>query len=178
MAQIKIQNAKKVQELFRALPNSMKEVGLDLIRREFEVAVKDAQVIANSHYYNGDLAAGIKLDLIEGKYHYRSTAPHSAFAEFGTKEMYQRRPGFEKWAQQFRKKQINTSGTPKERIYEWASRRQIPKKFWFAVYKKIMDRGMNAIGVNNNGFFIAPYNDAKLRIVKKLKTLLADALKK
>ncbi len=183
-AKITIQNAKRIQNLFRSLPDAMKGVANDLIVREFEVAVKEAKSIANTAKYTGELSDGIRLELVEGKYQYKSTAKHAAFAEFGTRGSYRPVSGFERWAMQYKGIRINQSGTAWERIKAWAEYRGIEEKFHSAIYRKIVlqkgkDGGMKAIPhPNHGGYFLPPYIRAKGRIVRKLKQLLAQANKK
>lgn len=172
---IQIKNAKQIQNLFRQLPDSLKQVGLDLIKEEFTVAAKEAQSLASAHDYTGELSSGIRLEEVEGKYVYKSEAPHSAFAEFGTRSRYQRRAGFENWAKQWKGRKIHSGGTMWDRIKAWAAFRNIPEEYWGAIYTTIKRKGTNPIGPAQGGFFLPPYNSAKGRIVKQLKQLLPKA---
>jgi hypothetical protein len=182
MAKITIQNAKRIQNLFRGLPDSMKEVGQDLIVREFKVAVAEAKGLANDAKYTGSLVNGISLDLVEGKYHYVSKSPHAAFAEFGTLANYTPKPGYEKWASQFKGLKIHSGDeSPWKRISFWAWNRGIEKKHWFPIFRKIVlnRQGMKPIVAPfHRGYFIPPYISAKARIEKGLKALLSQAVKR
>jgi hypothetical protein len=58
-ASIDIKNAKRIQKLFRQLPDSMKSEALALIRDEFKDAASEAKSIASSHDFTGRLSSGI-----------------------------------------------------------------------------------------------------------------------
>lgn len=183
MAKITIQNAKRIQNLFRGLPDTMKQVGQDLIVREFKEAVVESKAIATQSYYTGELANGISLDLVDGKYQYRSKAEYAAFAEFGTAKNYVPKAGYEKWASQFKNLRIThkLEGTAKDRIYDWAKTKGIPKEFWWPIFRKIVIQGQGMKPITSpihGGYFIPPYIKAKARIEKGLKALLSQAVKR
>jgi len=186
MAGVKITlgNIKRIQNLLRNLPDSMKESANQIIVEEFQTAVKESKSIAQAARYTGALENGIELRSIEGKYQYISSAPHAVFAEFGTKGSYRPVPGFERWASQYRNLKINAGGSAKDRIYEWAAFKGIEKNRWWRIYQRIVIRkdagsGMRPIvHPTGGGYFLPPYFRAKGRIEKRLKEMFAKGYKK
>jgi hypothetical protein len=178
-AKIQVKNATEIQKVFAKLPDTLKIVALDLIKTEFDIAVSEAKSIANSQQYQGQLSEGIELTLEEGKYVYKSKAPHSAFAEFGTLINYTSRRGFDSYAKQFKKLKIHGEGKPWDRIKEWAQYKKIPKEFWWPIYRKIViDRQGTRPIANGSGFFIGPYYKARNRVIKGLKKIFPPAFKR
>lgn len=168
---INIKNARQISGYLRGISTEMRKNANQVIKEEFETAVRDAKAIANQAKYTGELEEGIKLIEIGEKFQYKSEAKHAAFAEFGTLVNYKGRAGFEPWAAKHKGLQINQGGVEvKKRIYDWAAAKGIEKQYWWPIYRKIVlaKQGMKGIvRPLHDGYFLAPYIDAKARIIKR-----------
>lgn len=182
---IQIKNAKRIDNIIRQLPENMKREADLLIEQEFKTAVQESRSIAKQHQFTGRLVSGISLRKGPSGFVYQSTAPYSAFAEFGIRGSVRITPGFERWAFQY--KGLGKSGgrSAYDKILSWMIFRNIPEKYWYPVYMKLMGKGKwqnsrysghEAIN-SGSGFFLGPYIAAKGRVVKGLKGLLAKAIK-
>jgi hypothetical protein len=176
-ASINIKNAKKIQNLLKQLPANLKQEALVLVRDEFKEASIQAKSIASAHDFTGRLTGGILFRQQEGKYLYQSTAPHAAYMEFGTRLGYTPRPGFERWAAQFKGGSSGGRRSAWDRILSWMIYRNIDEEYWWPVYRKLMTLGFLPIN-NAQGYFIGPYIQAKFRVIKGLSKLLKKSLKK
>lgn len=177
---INIKNNKEIANILRLLPKELKIRAIDIAEEELKVAAAQAKANIGTSSTFGDLEAGIVVTRISNTVQFRSDAEHSAFAEFGTRQLYKPKRYFETYASKFMGITTNKSGLPaKANIYRWAAKKGIIKKAWYPIYRKLVghpiksDAKSGSKPINNGrGFFLEPYVDARDRIRKRLKRLL------
>jgi hypothetical protein len=99
-----------------------------------------------------------------------SSAPYSAYQEFGTRSKVQVPPELAAYAAQFRGKKSN--GDAKKAIYDWCKRVGIPKEAWYPIFIKIM-----TVGVSPHPFFFIHLNWAQSEVQKRAQKVVKNALK-
>jgi phage gpG-like protein len=183
---IQIRNIREIQRVFRQLPQNLKKEGNMLIASEFKLAAEEAKILAKGSDYTGRLSNGISSGPEGDAFVYKSTAPYSAYHEFGTGNQVSAAGiprGFEPYAARFRSGgSIASDGQYFwDRLSDWMQYRNIPVEKWLNIYRKIKKDGRKKAGSSGagygEGFFLKPYIAARKRIANGLKDLLAKAIR-
>jgi hypothetical protein len=95
-----------------------------------------------------------------------SQASYSAFIEFGTRSQVQIPPGLEAEAAAARGSTGGTLGA-KQAIFQWCARHGIEQKFWYAIFVKIMVRG-----IRPHPFFFKQLDAEKANLLNRLQQIL------
>jgi len=173
---INIRNVKRIQEILRKLPPNLKKEAMEVVKEEFEVAAQESIGIAMEADFSGTLSSGISAEYEGNNFVYKSTAPYSAYHEFGTRSMRRKiDQGFEPWAIRFK-----TAGEPRmipyKNIKEWLEAKVQPKSKRYNVWRKISMEGRMSIK-SGRSFFIAPYISAKARVLNRLGDILSRSIR-
>jgi hypothetical protein len=177
---IQIRNIREIQRVFRTLPENLKKEGQKLIADEFTIAAEEAKALAKTTDFTGKLSNGISAQVEAGGFVYKSSAPYSAYHEFGTRSQVKNIPrGFEPFAARFKSSGGGSAINGEyfwDRLVMWLEYRNIPVEKWFNIYAKIKKEGRQK-GVNGQGFYLGPYIKARRRIADGLRGLLAKAIR-
>lgn len=95
-----------------------------------------------------------------------SQASYSAFVEFGTRSNVRIPPGLESFAGSF-KGGFQSSLSAKEAIFEWCRRHGIERRAWYAIFIKIMTKGVTA-----QPFFFPAFEQEKPNLINRLREIL------
>jgi phage gpG-like protein len=183
---IQIRNIREIQRILRQLPQNMKKEANVLIASEFKLAAEEAKILAKGSDYTGRLSNSISAQTEGANFVYKSTAPYSAYHEFGTGNQVRAAGiprGFEPYAARFRSSGSISANGEKfwDRLSEWMQYRNIPVEKWLNIYRKIKKDGRKKAGSTGagygEGFFLKPYIAARTRIANGLKDLLAKAIR-
>jgi phage gpG-like protein len=173
---INIRNVKRIQEILRKLPPNLKKEAMEVVKEEFELAAQESIGIAMETDFSGTLSSGISAEYEGNNFVYKSTAPYSAYHEFGTRSNVRRiDQGFQPWAIRFK-----TAGEPRlipyDNIKEWLAEKVTPKGKQYNVWKKISMQGRMSVK-SGRSFFIAPYISAKARVLNRLEDILSRSIR-
>jgi hypothetical protein len=95
-----------------------------------------------------------------------SGASYSAFVEFGTRSNVVIPAGLEAEAAKFREGSLS-SLSAKEAIFNWCARHGIDRKFWYAIFIKIM-----TAGVHPHPFFFKQLEAERPQLLNRLQQIL------
>lgn len=95
-----------------------------------------------------------------------SQASYSAFVEFGTRSSVVIPPGLEGFASEFQGSG-GSSLSAKQAIFNWCRRKGIDQKLWYAIFVKIMTKG-----VNPHPFFFPAFEEAKPEMLQRIQAIL------
>jgi phage gpG-like protein len=173
---INIRNVKRIQEILRELPTNLRKEAMVVVKEEFEVAAQESIGIAMEADFSGTLSSGISADYEGNNFVFKSTAPYSAYHEFGTRSNVRRiDQGFQPWAIRFK-----TAGEarmiPYKNIKDWLEAKVQPKSKRYNVWRKISMEGRMSIK-SGRSFFIAPYIKAKARVLNRLGDILSRSIR-
>jgi phage gpG-like protein len=173
---INIRNVKRIQEILRELPTNLRKEAMTVVKEEFEVAAQESISIATETDFSGTLSSGISAEYEGNNFVFKSTAPYSAYHEFGTRSNVRRiDQGFQPWAIRFK-----TAGEariiPYKNIKDWLEAKVHPKSKRYNVWRKISMEGRMSIK-SGRSFFIAPYIKAKARVLNRLGDILSRSIR-
>jgi len=173
---INIRNVKRIQEILRELPTNLRKEAMTVVKEEFEVAAQESISIATETDFSGTLSSGISAEYEGNNFVFKSTAPYSAYHEFGTRSNVRRiDQGFQPWAIRFK-----TAGEarmiPYKNIKDWLEAKVQPKSKRYNVWRKISMEGRMSIK-SGRSFFIAPYIKAKARVLNRLGDILSRSIR-
>ena len=97
----------------------------------------------------------------------KASADYAAYIEFGTKSKVQVPADLQNYAKQFQGKGTGTN--PKEFIYEWCRKKNIPEERWFFIYISIMRNGINA-----QPFLFPSVEEERPKFFERIRQALAD----
>lgn len=168
----------------RGLSSRIRSEILDAAFDEFTTAANNAKNIALSHNYTGDLVDKISTVRDKDTIKYQSLSEHAAFAEFGIRSQVRPTKEFNNIARKFKGIRQNSSGLSAiDAIYRWADARNIDKKFWYPIYRKIIGfpikgkaTGFRPIG-QAEGYFFKPFTVARQRFLKRANDIVKKLVK-
>lgn len=165
---IQVTGMKEWQKLFKEFPEKV-ETGLDaeLYSLSEEYANR---AIAAAPRDRGLLIQGIGADHQLLFHEVVSSAPYSAYQEFGTRSKVQVPADLVAFASQFRSKKTN--GDAKKAIFDWCKRVGIPEEAWYPIFIKIM-----TVGVTPHPFFFIHLPWAQSEVQKRSNNVVKKALK-
>jgi hypothetical protein len=165
---ISVSGLDELKKKFKGLPANV-EQGLDGELFELSEAYVN-KAVAAAPRDRGLLIQGISADHKLLFHEVVSSAPYSAYQEFGTRSKVQVPPALVSYAAQFRAKKSN--GDAKKAIFDWCKRVGIPEEAWYPIFIKIM-----TVGTNPHPFFFIHLNWAQAEVQKRAQKVVKNALK-
>jgi len=182
---IEIKNQNLVLNYIKRFPKGVRVEIYNLVEQELRTAAEAAKATASTFSYSGDLANKISVERDDKVIKYQSLSEHAAFAEFGIRSLTRPTRRYANIARKFQGIRTNSSGkTAKESIYQWAAARNIEKKFWYAIYKKIIgdpfktNKGTGFKPINEGaGYFFVNLDIARKNILRRAGEAIKRAIK-
>jgi hypothetical protein len=165
---IQVQGLEALKKKLKSIPKDV-EVGLDAELHSLSEEYAN-KAIAAAPRDRGLLIQGIGADHQLLFHEVVSSAPYSAYQEFGTRSKVQVPADLVAFASQFRSKKSN--GDAKKAIYDWCKRVGIPKEAWYPIFIKIM-----TVGVTPHPFFFIHLPWAQTEVQKRAQKVVKNALK-